>query len=85
MKLTLIYDSADLSSHEVGVKMPAGYIVASVAEYPEGKSPIDGRDLGYDVAVQILNQTSATMGRGTGNTVKEALERAIEFVKTRGF
>lgn len=79
-----MFQEADFSDLEASAKLPVGYIIASVAEYPNHKNPL-GQDLDYAVAVQLLSQEAGLMSRGTGETITEALEAAVRIIKLRGF
>lgn len=59
------------------IALPTGYILASWVEYPGGLNPLNGRQMGYNWAVQLLNQQTADMPRGTGQTRDDAIRAAI--------
>lgn len=62
---------------EAPANLPANYVVASHAHYEGGKNPISGRDMGYSHAVQLLDKSTGSCPRGTGNSYDEALANAL--------
>lgn len=64
--------------------LPEGYVIASITEYPERKG-LHGCELDYCVSVQLVNAAYGLCQRGTGETLVEAVERAIAAVAKRGF
>lgn len=83
MELVLRGVDENFTELESQFKLPEGYVVGSVAKYPEGVG-VTGVKLGYTVAVQLIQQKLGLICRGTGDSVRQALENAISNVKARG-
>ena len=81
MNKRIVFNEADLS--EWDRSCPAGWAVASRAEYVDGKGMF-GADLGYTHAVQLFNRTDTfNIVRGTGDSFEEALLDAISQVMVK--
>lgn len=71
------HDSPDRLDELSLTRLPEGYLLASVAKYPELRKD-SSTGLSYIYSIQLLNKETYDIPRGTGMTLDEALTRAID-------